>query len=40
VKFYGSVEKYDLIYQANRKVLSSPNAIQVGQRLAIPEVAG
>jgi nucleoid-associated protein YgaU len=40
VKFYGSVEKYDLNYQANRKVLSSPNAIQVGQRLAIPEVAG
>lgn len=40
VKFYGSVEKYDLIFQANRKVLSSPNAIQVGQRLAIPELAG
>ena len=36
VKFYGSVAKYDLIYQGNRKVLSSPNAIQVGQRLTIP----
>lgn len=36
VKFYGSVERYKLIFEANRNVLSSPNAIQVGQRLAIP----
>ena len=36
VKFYGSVNKFGLIYDANRKILSSPNAIQIGQRLAIP----
>lgn len=40
VKFYGSVDKFDVIYQANRQTLSSPNAIQVGQRLEIPEIAG
>lgn len=40
VKFYGNVDKFDLIFQANRGVLSSPNAIQVGQRLAIPEITG
>tara|TARA_R110002051_G_scaffold7035_9_gene33091 strand:- start:4873 stop:5727 length:855 start_codon:yes stop_codon:yes gene_type:complete len=40
VKFYGNVDKYAMIYQANRNVLSSPNAIQVGQRLAIPDLAG
>lgn len=40
IKFYGSVDKSDVIYQANRDVLSSPNAIQIGQRLAIPELAG
>ena len=38
VKFYGSVDKYGVIYEANRAVLSSPNAIQVGQRLAIPNL--
>ena len=40
VKFYGNVDKYTAIFQANRNVLSSPNAIQVGQRLAIPDIAG
>ena len=40
VKFYGSVDKYGVIYEANRAVLSSPNAIQVGQRLAIPQISG
>jgi len=40
VKFYGNVDKYSAIFQANRNVLSSPNAIQVGQRLAIPDIAG
>lgn len=38
VKFYGNVDKFGLIYEANRKVLSSPNAIQVSQRLAIPTI--
>ncbi len=36
VKFYGNVDKSGLIYDANRNVLASPNAIQVGQQLAIP----
>lgn len=40
VKFYGNVNKYGLIFDANRKVLSSPNAIQIGQRLAIPNITG
>ena len=40
VKFYGNVDKYTAIFQANRNVLSSPNAIQIGQRLAIPDIAG
>lgn len=38
VKFYGNVSKFGVIFEANRKVLSSPNAIQVGQRLAIPTI--
>lgn len=38
VKFYGSVDKFSLIYEANRQILSSPNAIKVGQRLAIPSL--
>ncbi len=38
VKFYGDVNKYDLIYQANRQFLSSPDTIRVGQRLSIPTI--
>ncbi len=38
VKFYGNVTKYPLIYEANRKILSSPDQIRVGQRLAIPSL--
>lgn len=38
LKFYGNVNKYDTIFQANRQILSSPNAIRVGQRLSIPTV--
>ncbi|MFT5065815.1 MAG: nucleoid-associated protein YgaU [Yoonia sp.] len=37
VNFYGDVEKYRLIFAANRSTLSSPNNIRVGQRLTIPE---
>ena len=38
VKFYGDVNQYDLIYQANRQILSSPDTIRVGQRLSIPTI--
>lgn len=36
VKFYGDMNKFDVIYQANRQILSSPDTIRVGQRLSIP----
>ena len=39
VKFYGDVNQYDVIYQANRQILSSPNTIRVGQRLSIPSLS-
>ena len=38
VKFYGDVTRYPLIFDANRKILSSPDRIRVGQRLAIPDL--
>jgi len=38
VKFYGNVDKYPVIFRANRNILSSPNNIRVGQRLAIPDL--
>ena len=38
VKFYGSVEYYPRIFEANRTILSSPDRIQTGQRLVIPEL--
>jgi nucleoid-associated protein YgaU len=34
--YYGSRNRADQIYQANRGTLSDPNQIQVGQVLAIP----
>jgi len=37
LNFYGNVQKYNIIYEANRTTLSSPNNIRVGQRLTIPE---
>lgn len=37
-KFYGQVELYDTIFQANRQILSSPDRIRVGQRLVIPQL--
>jgi nucleoid-associated protein YgaU len=36
VKFYGDVSHYQVIFEANRGILSSPNLIKSGQRLAIP----
>ena len=36
VKFYGSVEYFPRIFEANRQILSSPDQIQAGQRLVIP----
>lgn len=37
-KFYGSVDKFPVIFEANRNILSSPDRIKVGQRLAIPNL--
>lgn len=37
-KFYGDVNKYQIIYEANRSLLSSPDQIKTGQRLAIPKL--
>lgn len=38
LQFYGSTSAYDRIYQANRDIIPSPDKIQVGQRLLIPNV--
>jgi len=38
VKFYGSVEYFGLIFDANRDLLSSPDQIMVGQRLVVPDL--
>lgn len=38
VKFYGRVDYFDRIYQANRQTLSSPDLIRTGQRLVIPNL--
>ena len=38
-EFYGSGDYTDAIYQANKDVLSSPNALRVGQKLKIPKLA-
>lgn len=39
IKFYGSVQHYPKIFDANRQILSSPDRIQAGQRLRIPAAA-
>jgi len=36
INFYGDVSHFQLIFEANRGILSSPNLIKTGQRLAIP----
>lgn len=38
VKFYGDVTHYAKIFEANRQILSSPDRLNVGQRLVIPAV--
>lgn len=37
LQFYGRTDAYDIIFAANRNILSDPDRIQVGQRLLIPE---
>lgn len=37
-KFYGDVVYYPAIFEANRAILSSPDRLNVGQRLVIPKV--
>lgn len=37
--FYGSVEHYPRIFEANRQILSSRDRIRIGQRLVIPDLA-
>jgi nucleoid-associated protein YgaU len=36
LKFYGDAAYFPKIYDANRTILSSPDRLIVGQRLAIP----
>jgi len=36
LQFYGKPSEFDRIFEANRSVLSSPDRIQIGQRLIIP----
>lgn len=38
LQFYGRTDAFEVIYAANRGILSDPNRIQVGQRLLIPDV--
>ena len=38
VKFYGSLEHYPLIFDANRQILASPDMLKPGQRLVIPDL--
>ena len=36
-QFYGNVNQYMKIYEANRNVLSDPNVVKIGQELVIPD---
>ena len=36
-KFFGTTKKWKDIYEANRKVLKSPDRIRAGQKLVIPK---
>jgi nucleoid-associated protein YgaU len=36
-EFYGNVNQYMKIFEANKNILTDPNAIKVGQQLVIPE---
>lgn len=37
LQFYGSTNAYETIFNANRSKIASPDQIQIGQRLLIPE---
>jgi len=36
-KYYGDASKWSKIFEANRDILPSSNALQIGQKLRIPE---
>jgi nucleoid-associated protein YgaU len=36
-EFYGNVNQYMKIFEANKNILTDPNAIKVGQQLVIPD---
>jgi nucleoid-associated protein YgaU len=36
-EFYGNVNQYMKIFEANKNILSDPNAIKPGQQLVIPD---
>ena len=36
-KFYGDVNQYKKIFEANKDQLADPDKIKVGQKLKIPE---
>ncbi|MDB4054196.1 LysM peptidoglycan-binding domain-containing protein [Octadecabacter sp.] len=38
ITFFGSSDYYDVIFQANKDLLSSPDRIRAGQRLVIPQL--
>jgi nucleoid-associated protein YgaU len=38
IKFFGSIQHYETIFEANKGLLSSPDRIRVGQRLVIPQL--
>lgn len=38
IKFYGDATKWDVIYDANRESMTSPNSLNVGQTLVIPKL--
>jgi nucleoid-associated protein YgaU len=38
VKFYGDINRFMKVYEANRMILASPDLIRVGQRLVIPSI--
>ncbi|AKS44687.1 LysM domain-containing protein [Octadecabacter temperatus] len=38
IKFFGSIEHFETIFEANKGLLSSPDRIRVGQRLVIPQL--
>lgn len=39
IRFYGNVDLYPVIFQANKGLLSSPDRIRIGQRLVIPQIS-